>query len=185
MVAPSLHTPRLLLRPWEESDARDLYLLARDPDVGPRAGWSPHQSVEESRSVIRNVFSNSTTWAVVLQESNTLVGAIGYGHSCDCALPCRPGEPIVGYWIGKPYWNRGFCSEALKAVIQYVRMRTSLSSLLSGHFVDNPASGSVMLKCGFIPTGEICQDNSLHDGAHRDIRVLRLELRGETLLDGE
>lgn len=175
--APMLHTSRLLLRPWLESDASELFRLAKDPDVGPRAGWPPHQSQEESLSVIRNVFSNSTTWAIVLRESDTLVGAIGYGPSCDCALPCHPNEPIVGYWVGKAYWNRGICTEALQAIIHHACTSTTLPSLVSGHFVDNPASGRVMLKCGFVPTGEVCQDGTLHAGDHRDIRVLRLELQ--------
>ncbi|MDY4998709.1 MAG: GNAT family N-acetyltransferase, partial [Bacteroidaceae bacterium] len=79
MRAVTLHSHRLLLRPWDPSDAPDLYLLASDPEVGPRAGWTPHSSVEESRTIISSLFSNSTTWAVVLRQSGTLVGAIGYG----------------------------------------------------------------------------------------------------------
>ena len=53
----TLETERLILRRWEESDAEDLYEYARDPEVGPPAGWPPHQSVDESREVIRTVFS--------------------------------------------------------------------------------------------------------------------------------
>lgn len=49
-----LQTPRLLLRPWEESDAEALYELAKDPDVGPAAGWNVHKDVEESREIIRH-----------------------------------------------------------------------------------------------------------------------------------
>lgn len=177
MRAVTLHSHRLLLRPWDPSDAPDLYLLASDPEVGPRAGWAPHSSVEESRTIISSLFSNSTTWAVVLRQSGTLVGAIGYGSSVTCLLPCRSGEPIVGYWIGKEFWNRGICTEALQTVVHYARTQTSLTSLLCGHFTDNPASGRVMQKCGFVPTGDIVQDPSLPAGDHRDIKVLRLELR--------
>ena len=53
----TLQTKRLLLRRWEDGDAEDLYTYAKDPDVGPIAGWPPHQSLEESREVIRNVLS--------------------------------------------------------------------------------------------------------------------------------
>ena len=56
-----LETERLILRPWEESDAETLYEYAKDPDVGPIAGWPPHQSVEESLAVIRNVFKQCET----------------------------------------------------------------------------------------------------------------------------
>jgi hypothetical protein len=57
-----LETERLILRRWEETDAENLYQFAKDPDVGPIAGWPPHQSVEESLDVIRNVFSGQEAY---------------------------------------------------------------------------------------------------------------------------
>lgn len=168
---------RILLRKWEERDAHALYILASDPDVGSRAGWQPHQSEEESRDIIRTVFNNDTTLAIVLKEdTNTPIGAIGYGPSCDCSLPARAGEPTVGYWIGKPCWNKGFCTEALRMVIEHAR-RQGIPSLISGHYTDNPASGRVMEKCGFVPTGEVCFDTGHPTDAHRPIRVLRITLQ--------
>ena len=83
----------ITLRPWQESDAHALYRYASDPDVGSRAGWQPHQSEEESRDIIRTVFNNDTTWAIVLKDdTNTPIGAIGYGPSCDCSLPPSRGS---------------------------------------------------------------------------------------------
>ena len=173
----SIFSDRLLLRLFTDADAEALFALASDPDVGPRAGWKPHQSVEESRQIIRTVFHNATTWAIVLRETHQLVGAIGYGPSCDCSLPALPGEPTVGYWVGKPFWNRGICTEALRLMIHHVRSTTASTSLISGHFVDNPASGKVMEKCGFTPTGDTCFDKTLYSGENRPIRVLRLSLK--------
>ena len=173
-----METNRILLRPWLDSDAETLFKYASDPDVGPRAGWPPHKSVEESLEVIRNVFNkDTTTWAIVLKETSEVIGAMGYGASCDCKLPIREGEPIVGYWVAKPYWNQGICTEALKLMLDHIRTTTDTRSLLCGHFVDNPASGRVMEKCGFVPTGEKCYDESLYTGEDRPIRVLRLELK--------
>lgn len=83
----SIYSDRLLLRLFTDADAEALFALASDPDVGPRAGWKPHQSVEESRQIIRTVFHNPTTWAIVLRQTGELVGAIGYGPSCECQLP--------------------------------------------------------------------------------------------------
>ena len=74
-----MESARIMLRPWRESDARALFRYAGDPEVGPRAGWPPHQTEEESLDVIRTVFSNDTTWAIVWKAT----GAIGYGPSCD------------------------------------------------------------------------------------------------------
>ncbi|MGM9812766.1 MAG: GNAT family N-acetyltransferase [Muribaculaceae bacterium] len=171
----SFGSKRLLLRPWHESDAEILYYYAKDEEVGPRAGWAPHQSVDESRNVINNVFHNATTWAIVLRETDRVVGAIGYGPSCDCDLPARPDEPTVGYWVGKEHWNQGICTEALSLLIDHVANHTGIKSLVSGHYIDNPASGRVMEKCGFVATGECCTSPSLYGDSNRVIRVLRWE----------
>ena len=189
-IPPLIASNRLLLRPWQDDDAPLLYRYASDPDVGPRAGWAPHQSVAESLHIIQTVFRNPTTWAIIRKEDDLLVGAIGYGPSCDCHLPAREGEPTVGYWIAKPFWNQGLCTEALQLLIAHLRQQNesnennevsapTIPSLISGHFIDNPASGRVMEKCGFLPTGDICYDPTLHNSAARPIRVLRLNLNAK------
>ena len=170
-----LETERLLLRPWKVSDATVLYKLASDAEVGTNAGWPPHSSEEESRQIITTVFDNPTTWAIVSRVSNEVIGAIGYGPSCDCNLPAKNDEPTVGYWLGKAYWNKGYCTEALQALLAHIWQHTTITSLISGHFVDNPASGRVMEKCGFRPTGETCYDVRLYQGIGRPISVLRIE----------
>ena len=65
-----METERLLLRPWQESDAEALYRWASDPEVGPSAGWSPHTSVEDSRNIIRTVLAEEGTFAVVPKDGN-------------------------------------------------------------------------------------------------------------------
>lgn len=167
---------RITLRPWQESDAEALFKYASDPDVGPRAGWAPHKSIEESKEIIRTVFNNDSTWAIILNATGEAIGAMGYGPSCECKLPAREGEPTVGYWVARPYWNMGICTEALNMMIARIRTEKKISSLISGHFIDNPASGKVMEKCGFVPTGEEIVDETLYCGTGRPIRVLRLEL---------
>ena len=170
-----METERILLRPWQDSDAETLFKYASNPDVGSRAGWPPHKSVEESLEVIRNVFNkDTTTWAIVLKETDEVIGAMGYGASCDCKLPTREGEPIVGYWVAKPYWNLGICTEALQLMLDHIRRTTDIQSLLSGHFVDNPASGHVMEKCGFRDTGEINYCSKLQVGSYRPVKVMKL-----------
>ena len=173
-----MDTNRIILRPWRDSDAEVLYKWASDPDVGPRAGWAPHQSVEESLEIIRTVFNDTLhTWAIELKETGEAIGAMGYGPSCECDLPAREGEPLIGYWVAKPYWNKGICTEALRLMLDHIRETTDIKSLISGHFVDNPASGRVMEKCGFVPTGETCIDEKQYQGMGRPIRVLRLVIK--------
>ena len=86
-----METDRILLRHWHESDADVLYEYASEPEVGERAGWPPHKSREQSLEIIRTVFNNPTTWAIVLKETGKVVGAMGYGPSCDSSLPSREG----------------------------------------------------------------------------------------------
>ncbi len=171
-----MESERILLRYWEESDAEALYKYASDPDVGARAGWPPHKSVGESLEVIRTEFHNETTWAIVLKETGEAIGAMGYIPEFESNLPARKGEPLVGYWVGKPYWNEGICTEALQMMTDYVRENEDFASMIAGHFIDNVASGRVMEKCGFKPTGDIIIDEVLGGGSTCPLRVMRLEL---------
>lgn len=172
-----MQTDKIILRPWYETDAEALYKYASDPDVGARAGWPPHKSVEESREVIRTVFNTPTTWAIVLKETNEAIGAMGYMPECELNLPAREGEPLVGYWVGKPYWNKGICTDALRLMLDHIRRETNYTSLISSHYVDNPASGRVMEKCGFLPTGGTVVDATLFAGREHLLRVMRLEIQ--------
>ena len=77
----SMETKRLILRPWREEDAADLYEYAKDPDVGPPAGWPPHESVESSRALIKSVLSAPETYAVCLKDGGP-IGSIGLYFNC-------------------------------------------------------------------------------------------------------
>ena len=70
-------TERLILRPWKDTDAESLYEYAKDPAVGPIAGWPVHTSVENSLDIIKNVLSTDETYAVCLKEDNRAIGSIG------------------------------------------------------------------------------------------------------------
>lgn len=73
-----IETCRLRFRLWADSDAEALFKYASDPDVGPRAGWPPHQSVDESLKVIQDIFSNGHTWALELKATGEPIGCMGY-----------------------------------------------------------------------------------------------------------
>ena len=77
----TLKTRRLLLAPWREEDAEALYALASDPEIGPMFGWEPHGSVEESREVIRDVFSAPEVCAILSRESVTRISMIRQGKN--------------------------------------------------------------------------------------------------------
>lgn len=170
-----IDTSRLILRPWREDDAPALYKYASDPDVGPRAGWPPHKSVEESLEIIRNVFSGEGMWAVELKETGEVIGCVGYLTAEVSNLEIESDQCEVGYWIGKPYWNKGLCTEALRAVEDYCFNVKGFSVLWGDYFPENPASGKVMEKCGFIDTGEEVLCPNLEVGSDKPVRVMKLE----------
>ena len=171
----SVETPRLRFRPWVDSDAEVLFKHASDPNVGPRAGWSPHQSVEESLEVIRDIFSNDHTWAIELKENKEVIGCIGYYTHEESNIGIDKMDAELGYWIAKPYWNLGLCTEALRAMIDYCFNTKGFFTLWSDFFVDNPASGRVMEKCGFRDTGEFNWLSHLYRGDERPVKIMRLD----------
>lgn len=73
-----LQTPRLLLRPWEEADAEALYELAKDPDVGPAAGWNVHKDADESREIIRTILSAPGTFAILGRRDGSCAAAAAF-----------------------------------------------------------------------------------------------------------
>lgn len=144
-----LETKRLILRPWKEEDAEDLFKYASHPDVGPIAGWPIHKSVQDSLDVIKYVFSKPYTYAVVLKDTNRPVGSIGLviGQDSNIKLPDDEGE--IGFWIGVPYWGQGLIPESTKELIRFAFEKLKLKKLWCGYFNGNNKSLRVQEKCGF------------------------------------
>ena len=144
-----LETERLILRPWTEADAESLYEYARDPRVGPAAGWPVHTSVENSREVIRTVLSAPENYAVCLKTDNRAIGCVGLtvGEKSNLKLPDTEGE--IGYWIGVPFWGQGLIPEAVRELIRRGFEDLGLSTLWCGYFEGNDKSRRVQEKCGF------------------------------------
>ena len=144
-----LETERLILRPWEDRDAESLYEYAKDPRVGPVAGWPVHTSVENSREVIRTVLSASENYAVCLKADGRPVGciAVTVGEASNLKLPDSEGE--LGYWIGVPFWGRGLIPEAARELIRRAFEDLGLETLWCGYFEGNDKSRRVQEKCGF------------------------------------
>lgn len=147
-----IHTERLTLRPWREADAEGLFAYASDPDVGPAAGWPPHRSIEESREIIRTVFSAPHTFAVCLAATDEPVGSIGLMPSrCESSHQGAGLELEVGYWIAKPFWGRGFAPEAVRAMQRYAFETLGCKALWCGYYEGNDKSLRVQQKCCFAP----------------------------------
>ncbi len=141
-----LETERLILRPWKEADAEECYKYAKDPRVGPMAGWPIHTSVENSRQVIRDILMVPETYAIVLKETRLPVGSIGLHHN-DIAK--AEDEIELGYWLGVPYWGRGLVPEAAREVLRHAFQDLGVSRVWCRYFEDNAKSKRVQEKLGF------------------------------------
>ena len=142
-----LETERLLLRPWREEDADDLYIYASDPDIGPPAGWPPHTSVENSLEIIRTDLSAHDTFAVCLKENGKAIGSIGF-HRNDLAED--DDEYELGYWIGKPFWGQGLIPEASHEMLRYAFEDLKMNRIWCGYYDGNEKSRRVQGKLGFV-----------------------------------
>lgn len=154
---PTLETARLLLRPFRTSDADDVQRLAGDRAVADTTLNIPHPYED---GLAEKWISNHRGWfeqdeqavfAITLLAHGTLIGSVQlHIHRED-----DRGE--LGYWIGKPYWNRGFCSEAARALVGFGFEQLGLNRVHAWHFSRNPASGRVMQKLGMLHEGRLRQ----------------------------
>ncbi len=143
-----LETKRLILRPWQESDAENLYEYAKDPDVGYPAGWPVHTSVENSREIIRNVLSVPETYAVCLKDG-TAIGSMSLKLKGSTDMTDREDECELGYWIGKPFWGQGMIPEAAGELLRHAFEELGMRAVWCGYYEGNEKSRRVQEKLGF------------------------------------
>ncbi|WP_124054440.1 GNAT family N-acetyltransferase [Arcanobacterium ihumii] len=144
-----LETERLVLREWEETDAQELFKHARDPLVGLPCGWPPHQSVDESVEVIRNVLKDPETYAVCLKGSNAPIGSMGLKLADVSDSAERSDECELGYWIGQAYWGKGYIPEACEELIRHGFEDLGMRQMRCCYFEGNEKSKRVQEKLGF------------------------------------
>jgi regulation of enolase protein 1 (concanavalin A-like superfamily)/RimJ/RimL family protein N-acetyltransferase len=167
-----LKTNRLILRPWQESDAENLYKYAKDPAIGPPAGWPPHTSVENSRQLIRSVLSAPETYAVCLKDG-TAIGSVGLKLCGSTDMTDREDECELGYWIGKPFWGQGLIPEACRELLRYAFEVLGMGAVWCGYYDGNEKSRRVQEKLGFVYH---------HTTQNLDITLLNEKRTGHTSL---
>lgn len=151
-IQPMLKTERLILRPFTLEDAPLVQILAGDKDVASTTRLIPHPYPDGLAvswiSSLPALYEqgDGVRFAITLKEG-ALIGSIGLILS----LPDHHGE--MGYWIGKPYWNSGYCTEAAAAVLQFAFDGLDLERVYARYMGRNPASGRVMAKLGMTQEG--------------------------------
>lgn len=159
-----LETGRLVLRMFTEEDAAGLYDYARNPNVGPRAGWKPHESVEESLEIIRDLFLPAESWAIRLKGSDRLIGTIGLEPDRHRDANSRE----IGYSLAEDMWGQGIMTEACREVIRFGFEELGLSVISICTAPDNLRSQGVIKKCGFVYEGTIRRSYRTYSGECRD-----------------
>ena len=152
-----LVTPRLVLRHFNYNDASEMFLnWASDIEVTKYVTWDPHQSVEETKTIINMWMkeyedSNTHRFAITLKSSGELIGGID-------VVEYEDGHPVIGYVLSRKYWNQGYMTEACKEFVDYL-LSLGYKTLVIEAVDQNIGSNRVISKCGFSYIGSDIREN--------------------------
>ncbi|MBE6153041.1 MAG: GNAT family N-acetyltransferase [Firmicutes bacterium] len=144
-----LETKNLILRKLEIEDYKGAFKnWCNDPEVTKYVTWEPHKSEEVTKELYETwikEYNNPNTykWIVIEKESNEPIGTISVVRFYQEDLSAE-----IGYCYGKNWWGKGYATEALTKVIDYLLNDIGLEKVVARHLVSNPASGKVMEKSG-------------------------------------
>ncbi|MFL6856765.1 MAG: GNAT family N-acetyltransferase [Allosphingosinicella sp.] len=166
-------TDRLLLRPGWIEDAPALFTAIRDEAIVRNLATAPSPyRLDDAAAFLATERKADDPVMLIFRRTGgepELIGTIGFAG--------RPGGEVeLGYWIARAHWNRGYATEAGAAVLRMARDTYRLPRLVAGHFLDNPASGRVLEKLGFRPTGAIMPRYSAGRGAFAPVKNYAREL---------
>ena len=172
-------TERLLLRPGWAEDAPALARAIADETVVRNLATAPWPfALEDAEAILAAPRDPAMPSFLITERTDSdprIVGACGLGR--------RPSGAVeMGYWIARQHWGKGFATEAGRALIDIART-LKLPRLEASHFLDNPASGRVLEKLGFVPTGISAARYSCARGGEAIARIYRLSLMGRMELD--
>jgi len=166
-------TERLLLRPGWREDGPALYRAICDEGIVRNLAHAPWPySYDDAETFLGRERSPAEPAMLIFLRTAAapeLIGGIGFGRT--------PGGGVeLGYWLARAHWGRGYATEAGRAVLAAARDSLRLKRIEAGHFLDNPASGRVLEKLGFRPTGAILPRYSAGRGETAPCREVVLEL---------
>lgn len=180
---PLITTQRLILRNICEEDADDIFAYASSPNVGPNAGWKPHENKEETLDVMKAVFLNQdSVFGIVLAETERMVGSLGLIKD-----PKRENvhAMMLGYALGEDHWGKGIMTEAVDAMLRYGFDALKLDLISAYCYPFNHRSKKLLLKCGFVLEGTLKQAEKVYDGRIFDNECYALTAKDYTKRRGK
>ncbi len=157
-----IETERLILRQIVDSDAEDIFAYSRGPNTGLHAGWKPHETLEETKQIMQEIFlEQESVFGIVLKETGVMIGSVGL-----IADPLRENDSVrmLGYALGEAFWGKGFMTEAAGAVVTYGFEEMHLDLISATCYPANVRSGRVLEKLGFRYEGTLAQAERRYDG---------------------
>lgn len=156
----TLVSNRLILRGLTLNDLKDFYAYCKKPNIGPKAGWLPHQSIEQSYQIIQIMIKEQEVWGITIKPHDKICGTIGlHVRNFDNAML---NQKELGYVLDDAYWGQGYMVEASLAVLDYAFLELELTKVLCGHATHNLQSKRVIEKLGFIYTHDDIRDHYDH-----------------------
>ena len=157
-----IETERLILRSITMDDADDIFEYSSTANVGPNAGWKPHQNREDTLEIMKLIFVDKDgVFGIILKETGKLIGSIGL-----IVDPKRENNKVrmLGYAISEMYWGRGYMTESVLAIIRYGFEMFDLDLISAYSYPHNSRSKRVLEKCGFTYEGTLKLAEKLFNG---------------------
>lgn len=170
-----LITERLLLRPVTLSDAPAVFAYSKQEQVGPNAGWKPHESIEETAAILKEIFvGQEGVFGLVRRETGCLIGTAGL-----IGDPKRENNRtrMLGYALAREYWGKGLMTEAVQVLLRYGFEKLDLDLVSAYCYPHNSRSRRVLEKCGFVYEGRLRLCERLYNGQVLDNECYALESR--------
>lgn len=168
-LAPEIRTQRLCLRRPEPADARAIAKLASDYAVSSNTTRMPYpygpQDAHAFIALARGLNPREQNTFVVEHKDAGVIGALGFHRT-------GPSPAEMGYWLGRPYWGKGLATEAADAALRWAKADWGRRLIVAGHFADNEGSARVLVKTGFLYTGEVQRRFSRARGAEAATRMM-------------
>lgn len=157
-----LETERLILRDFYQTDLDDFYEYAKHPEVGPMAGWKPHESKEETFGILTSFRKKQEVWAIYHKDDKKVIGSIGVHRKS------LNGQFELGYVLSKDYWGQGLVKEGCDIIIDYMFNVVGINQLIVEHFISNIQSKRVIEKLGFTFDKLVKECFTRYDGVKMD-----------------